>query len=74
MIYNGTWDLGGIPQDFELKYNTNSWVGIQMSKGSYKKYKQWDIYTVSSHAATALGKCIISKGLNKFGTKINLSI
>lgn len=71
MIYNGTTNLNENEQDFELKYNLNSWCGIQMQKRLHKKYKQWDLYTISSHAISKLGEYIKTHGLEKCETAIS---
>ena len=63
MLYNGTYKLGEIPQDFTLKYEENSWCDLIVRKGLEGIYKQWDIYTVSSHAAFSLGRIMIRKNL-----------
>jgi hypothetical protein len=75
MIYNGTWNLGGIPQNFNLEYKLGSWCDLQVTKGNLKKYKQWDIYTVSSHAAHALGSYMRKTNLNiKSVSSINFDL
>lgn len=65
MIYNGTETLGEIPQVFNLTSVEYSWVNLKERNGKDVLYKQWDIFTVSSHAAFSLGKLMLRKGLGK---------
>lgn len=72
-IYNGSFNLGEVVQDFNLKYSEGSWVEKQKFTGKSKNYKQFDIFTVSSHAASFLyGK--MSKYENLWKHKKVLSI
>jgi hypothetical protein len=59
MIYNGTLKLGEVVQDFDLKFLPDSWVGKIKYSGKKLPYKQFDLYTVSSHGASYLYKKMV---------------
>jgi hypothetical protein len=72
MLYNGTYKLGDIPQNFNLESVPGSWVDLESGKEAVRKqkkgrgkYNQWDIFVVSSHAAYSLGRMMYRQNLGR---------